>query len=200
MDDGDQHHPQPRRDDHQGIVRLLHWYKGMPSGTLTSVREYRATSYRPDREYVDGVLWERSMGERDHSELQTELAAWLNVRRRRLGIHVFVEQRIQVSPTRYRVPDICVTRGDRPTELVFTNPPFVCIEILSKDDRDSDLRERIEDYLRFGVSYCWVINPRSRRAWAHTRDGSMEVTDGMLRTDGPVIEVPLPEIFKELES
>jgi hypothetical protein len=45
----------------------------MPSGTLISANEYRSTSYHPDREYVDGVVLERSSGEREHSELQTEL-------------------------------------------------------------------------------------------------------------------------------
>ena len=172
----------------------------MPNGTPISASEYRSTSYHPDREYVDGVVLERSWGEKDHSELQTELATWLNVRRRRLGIHVFVEQRVQISPTRYRVPDICVTTGKRPAELVFSRPPFICIEILSKDDREADVQERIDDYLRFGVTYCWVLDPRSRRVWVHTSAAQTEVIDGVLRTRDPAIEIPLQEIFKELES
>ena len=117
----------------------------MPSGTLTSVREYRATSYRPDRECVDGVLWERSAGERDHSELQTELAAWLNVRRRRLASTCSSSNEFKFRRRAIgfltSVSLVAIARR----ELVFTNPPFVCIEILSKDDRDSDLQERIED-------------------------------------------------------
>lgn len=172
----------------------------MPSGTLIAASEYRSTSYHPDREYIDGVVVERSLGERDHSELQTELATWLNARRRRLGIHVFVEQRVQVSPTRYRIPDICVTTGERPAELVFTRPPFVCIEVLSKDDREAEIHERINDYLRLGVAYCWVLDPRSRRVWVHTSDARTEVLDGILRTENPAIEVPLKEIFAELDS
>ncbi len=171
----------------------------MPSGTLISANEYRSTSYHPDRDYVDGVVVARSLGERDHSELQTELATWLNARRRKLGIHVFVEQRVQVSPTRYRIPDICVTTGGRPSELVFTRPPFVCIEVLSKDDREADVHERIDDYLRLGVPYCWVLDPRSRRVWVHTSEARSEVLDGTLRTENPVIVLPLGDIFSELD-
>lgn len=82
---------------------------------------------------------------------------------------------------------------------MLTKPPFVAIEILSKDDRMSDMQERIDDYLKFGVRYVWVINPRTHRAWAYTKDGSHEAKDGILRTENPAIELPLPEIFQALE-
>jgi len=45
-----------------------------------SVREYVATNYHPDREYLDGTLVERNVGERDHSRIQTDLSTCLNVR------------------------------------------------------------------------------------------------------------------------
>lgn len=54
----------------------------MAAGTLISVQEYLSTSYSPDREYVDGVVVERNLGERDHSRLQTDLSTYLNVRSR----------------------------------------------------------------------------------------------------------------------
>ena len=36
----------------------------------TPLSEYLATSYRPDREYVDGEVKERNVGEYDHSRPQ----------------------------------------------------------------------------------------------------------------------------------
>jgi Uma2 family endonuclease len=63
----------------------------------------------------------------------------------------------------------------------------------------SDMQERIDDYLTFGVPYVWVIDPRTQRAWAYTKDGSHEVADGILRTENPGIELPLPEIFQALQ-
>ena len=41
----------------------------MASGSLVSVREYLSTSYRPDCDYIDGVVLERNVGEKDHSRL-----------------------------------------------------------------------------------------------------------------------------------
>ncbi|MCP5118579.1 MAG: Uma2 family endonuclease [bacterium] len=172
----------------------------MGTSTLVSVNEYLSTSYDPDREYVDGVVVERNLGERDHSELQTELSIYFGNRRKELGLRVYVEQRVQVKATRFRIPDVCVVLGGRPSELIFTKPPFICIEILSKDDRFGDLQEKIDDYLEFGVGYVWVIDPRTRRAWVHTSDGAREAKDGVLRTSEPEIIVPLARIFAELEA
>ena len=166
----------------------------MAAGTLISVEQYLSTSYRPDREYVDGAVLERNVGEKDHSRLQTDLSTYLNVRAKQWKLFVFVEQRVQVKPTRFRVPDICVVAGAEPDEQVFTAPPLVCIEILSKDDRWSEVQERIDDYLSFGMSHVWVLDPRSRKAYDVSLDGMREVKE--LRTEKPEIVVPLAEIFE----
>jgi Uma2 family endonuclease len=168
------------------------------SGVLISVEQYLSTAYSPDREYVDGSIVERNLGELDHSSIQTDLSTWLNNHRRDLGIWVYVEQRVQVARTRFRVPDICVVTGPRPQEQILTKPPFLCVEILSKDDRAGDLQDKIDDYLAFGVPYVWVINPAARRAYVHTAGGSHEAKDGALRTQNPDIIVPLAEIFSAL--
>ena len=170
----------------------------MGTATLISVSEYLTTSYRPDREYLEGTLLERNLGERDHSTLETELATYLNSRRKELKIWVYVEQRIQVQPRRFRVPDVCVVVGPKPDEMILTRPPFICAEILSKDDRMEEMQQRIDDYLAFGVRCVWVINPRTRRAYVHTAEGSHEVKDGVLRTQAPDIAVPLSEFFEAL--
>lgn len=168
----------------------------MERSTLIPVEEYLSTSYRPDREYVDGTLVERNVGERDHSELQMALSAYLFNRRRELNIHVFPEQRVQVKATRFRVPDVCVVTGDKPREQILTSPPFLCVEILSKDDRMSEMQERIDDYLSFRVRSVWVIDPRTKRAYVHTLEGIRETKDA-LRTQNPDIVVPLDELFAQ---
>ena len=172
----------------------------MAPETLVSVEEYFGTSYRPDREYIDGNVLERNLGERDHSSVQMAISMELYARRRTLGLHVFPGLRVQVSLTRFRVPDICVVTGPKPQEEIFTTPPFLCIEILSKDDRQSGLRDRIRDYLEFGVAYVWVVDPRKHRAWIYTPAGTSEAKDGVLRTASPEIAIPLNEIFAELRS
>lgn len=167
-------------------------------GALISVREYLHTSYDPDCDYVDGEVLERNMAERDHSELQFELGLFFRNHREEWNTYSFAEQRIQVSPTRFRVPDVCVYL-ERPKEQVFTTPPFICIEILSPEDRLDRIQDRIDDYFNFGVPYVWVINPRNRRAWAYTKDGSREVKDGILKTENPALTIPLPEIFGKID-
>ena len=130
----------------------------MPTGTLISVEQYLATSYRPDCDYVDGRIEERNLGELDHSSLQTAVAAYFFSRRKQWDITVVVEQRVQVSKMRFRIPDVCVVLG-KATEQIFRTPPFLCVEILSPEDRMKRVKERIDDYLRMGVSYVWVLDP-----------------------------------------
>jgi len=163
------------------------------------VEEYLRTSYRPDCDYVDGEIVERNLGELDHSDLQAEIITYFRTRLRKSGVFAYPEQRVQVSPTRFRIPDVCVLTGNKPTEQIFRTPPFIAIEILSKDDRMNQMQQRVGDYLKFGVRYVWLIDPRTRRAWIYTKAGSHESTDGILRTEDPAIELPLPEIFHALE-
>ncbi len=170
----------------------------MGLATLISIEEYLGTSYSPDREYIDGELVERNLGEKVHSTIQLALLLYLGNRRKELGIGVFPEQRIQVSPTRFRVPDVTVVKTPVPDEQIFTSPPFLCIEILSKDDTMQYMQEKTDDYLRFGVSHIWIINPKNRKGYMVTRDGMVEATAGGLETSDPKITVPLSVLFEEL--
>jgi Uma2 family endonuclease len=172
----------------------------MKSSTLVSVEEYLATPYRPDCEYVEGEVRERNLGEQDHSRVQIAIGSFLFVRRRKYGISVFTEQRVQVKPSRFRVPDVCVVIDARPDEQIFRRPPFLCIEILSPGDTNYSMQERIDDYLAFGVPYVWMLNPASRRGWVYTKDAIEEAKDGVLRTSNPNIEVPIAELFDKDED
>ena len=91
-------------------------------GTLVSVEEYLHTSYHPDCDYLDGEVLERNLVERNHSELQGELFLHFSNHRRQWNTYAFVEQRVRVSPTRFRIPDVCVYLG-RPKEQIFVTPP-----------------------------------------------------------------------------
>jgi len=167
----------------------------MPAAELVSVREYLSTTYRPDCDYVDGVVVERNLGEYDHGRLQLAVGAYFYARRRHLGIHVATEQRVQVSPTRFRIPDVCVALGQAPADQIFRTPPFICIEILSPEDRLRALHHRVKDFLRFGVPYVWILDPLTRKAWRCTLEGLIEVSE--LRTENPEIVVPLEALFED---
>ena len=166
----------------------------MQTEEVISVREYLSTDYSPDCDYVDGVVEERNVGEMDHSALQMAVAAYFHERRKQWGIHVFPGQRIQVSPTRFRVPDVCVVAGPKPTEQIFHQPPLICIEILSPDDRLSRVQEKLNDFLYFGVLYVWLLDPRLRKAYRWTAAGMLEVRE--LHTENPEMTVPIEALFE----
>ena len=166
----------------------------MGTTTLVPVAEYLARAYRPDREYVDGVLLERNVGEYDHARLQGLVLGCFLRNERRWKIRAVPECRVQVKKRRFRIPDVSVLRAESPIEQIVETPPLLCIEVLSPEDRIAEMQERIDDYMAMGVEYVWMIDPRARRAWITTNDGSREARDGILRA-GNLIQIPLAELF-----
>jgi Uma2 family endonuclease len=162
---------------------------------MVSVEKYLRTSYPDaDREYIDGRIVERNVGEVDHSDLQTAIAHYLRAHYKK-RVWAGVEVRVQVKKTRFRIPDVTIMLGSKPAEQIIRTPPLIAVEVLSPDDRAGDLEEKINDYLAFGVQYVWVINPDTHRAYSHTPNGSRETKDGVLRAESANIEIPLSEIF-----
>jgi Uma2 family endonuclease len=104
---------------------------------------------------------------------------------------------VQVSRTRFRIPDVTVVKLSQEQGEIFTNPPYLCIEILSKDDTMQYMQQKIDDYLSFGVPYVWIINPRNRKGYVVTSEGMFEVKAGILETKDPAISVPLTALFEE---
>lgn len=138
------------------------------------------------------------MGEWDHGRLQALLVLVLARFEKRLGARVATDVRLQVKPTRFRVPDVCLVLGPGTQEQILTTPPFLCIEILSPEDRMGRMQERIADYVEMGVPFVWVVNPQTQKGWIYTADGAREAKDGVLRTTNPEIAVPLADLFAEM--
>jgi Uma2 family endonuclease len=59
------------------------------------------------------------------------------------------------------------------------------------------MQEKIDDYLRFGVPYVWIINPRLRKGYVATNAGVVEAVSGVLETADPAIQVPVAELFDD---
>jgi Uma2 family endonuclease len=173
--------------------RIAGLFVFMQADELISVPEYRSTSYRPDCDYVDGLVEERNAGETEHPALQMAVAGYFYEQRKQWGIYLLPAQRVQVSPTCFRVPDVCVVVGGKPQERILSTPPLICIEILSPDDGLSQVRERLDEYLGFGVPYVWLLDPEIRKAYRWTTAGMTEVSE--FRTDDPDTLVPLEALF-----
>ncbi len=162
----------------------------MASVTLIPVAEYLNTSYRPDREYIDGELRERNVGKWEHARIQWLLAGWFLQHEQEWNILGSTEQRTRVSATRIRIPDVVVLRPGTQQD-VFTDPPLLVIEILSPDDTYSDTEERARDYWNMGVETVWIIDPK-------TRSGRMCFGSEWVRATR--LEVPGTPIYVELED
>ncbi len=137
----------------------------MATSTAVSIETYLHTSYRPDCDYIDGEIQERNLGEKDHARLQILLAGVFLRHEDDWGVRVYPELRVQVSPTRFRVPDITVTDSGAPDEQIITHPPLLVIEILSPEDTFARLRERITDYIAFSIPHIWVVDPADRKGY-----------------------------------
>lgn len=107
------------------------------------MREYLRTSWSPDREFVDGRIEERNLGEKEHSILQRFLTVLFAIKQAEWGVEVFPELRTQTQARRFRVPDVLVTRAGDKFERYVTHPPLIAIEILSPEDTLRAMQEKL---------------------------------------------------------
>ena len=164
---------------------------------LIPLEEYLSTSYDPDVEYVDGVLVERNAGDWLHSTVQFNLILALGTRYP--GVYVRPELRSQTRATRYRLPDVCVLLTAPKTKHLL-DAAFVAIEILSEDDRMTQVMEKLEEYDRKGVPNIWLIDPRLRTMAVYTKGALNEAGGDRISTSGdPSLELTRDEIFRDLE-
>jgi len=173
----------------------------MPSPEeLWTVREYLRTSWSPDREFVDGRIEERNLGEKEHSILQTYLAYLFTSKRAEWSVRAFAELRTQTRTIRFRVPDVLVVRAGEKFERYLTQPPLIAIEILSPEDTLRAMQEKAAEYRQFGVEHIWIIDPEPRIAYRYTGSSLEEVREGELTVPGTPIRVVLGEMFAELDE
>jgi len=166
---------------------------------LVSVEQYLSTGYDPDCEYDDGLIVERNLGEFEHSFLQTLLATIFTNGMDRWGVFGLIEQRVQIRPRRFLVPDVCVLRLGLPREKILTRPPLIVIEIMSPEDTIRRVSAKAIEYLDFGVEYIWVIDPGARVVYSGTKSGLQPVPSGELSVPGTSILVRVSELFEKLD-
>ena len=173
----------------------------MATAAQIPVSEYLRTVYHPDCDYVDGEVQERNLGEEWHSSVQKVLAAIFFNQRMHWGLRSYTEQRVQVSGTRYRVPDICLVLASKPLRGIISEPPVLCVEILSPEDRFDRVLERVEDYIRMGVPHVWIIDPISREIWTvQANGGPVPLAGTELTLPGTPVRIPVADIFAEIDE
>jgi Uma2 family endonuclease len=168
-----------------------------------SVEEYLSTSYEPDCGFEDGVVVERNLGEFEHSFLQTILAALFTNNIDRWGVFGLTEQRIQIDPRHFLVPDVCVLKVGAAADDILAEPPLIALEIISPEDTIRRAANKAATCLHFGIEHVWVIGPHARVAYRGTESGLQRVPNGELTVpDSPIqdspIQVRIDELFSKL--
>ena len=168
-------------------------------GRLISVEEYLSTGYEPDCEYDDGVVVERNVGEFEHSFLQTILATIFTNNMDEWGVFGLTEQRVQITPSQFLVPDVCVVRLGSPAEDILTHPPLIAIEIMSPEDTMRRASQKATKYIQFGIEHVWVIDPNARVAYIGASGGLVRVPSGELSVPETLIKLRIDELFERLD-
>lgn len=163
------------------------------------MEEYLSTVYEPDCEYDDGVVVERNSGEFEHAFLQITLGTIFTNNMESWGVFGLTEQRVQIKPSNFRVPDLCVLNLGAPAEDILTRPPLIVIEILSPEDTIRRAAKKAAEYLDFGVEHVWVIDPHARVGYRGETSGLALIPGGVFRVQGTLIEVSLAELFEKLD-
>lgn len=146
----------------------------MSMKTQMSVEEYLHTTFDgADREYLDGEVVERNMGNDAHSAVQAEFIYLFRLQRDRTGLYARPELRHRVGEGRFRIPDVAVFEG-RPKQQVPSVPPLVAIEILSPDDRVGYIVPKLKEYRKWGVKHIWVADPDDHKFFTYGDAGLHE--------------------------
>jgi Uma2 family endonuclease len=133
---------------------------------------------RDDRRYelVAGRLIRMSPVGGQHGTIVVQLILLIGgyVREKRLG-QVFTEVGfiIAANPDTVRAPDVAFVRresvGSTPLRGFWNGAPDLAVEVLSPEDRPSEVREKIEEYLAGGVEVVVVVDPDGATLDVHRR-------------------------------
>jgi len=163
-----------------------------------SISEYLHTSYRPDCDYVDGVIEERNLGELDHAELQGAFLLYFNQHKHEWGVRAVLEIRVRTSATHVRIADVAILSVNAPREQVIQTPPVAVIEILSPEDRVPRYAQRLTDYRGMGVKSIWVVDPAARKGFDCSTGEWIETTRFAV-PDSPIY-VDLAALFATIDE
>lgn len=167
---------------------------------------------QPETEWIAGRALRKLSPTNDHGTIQrilaAHLAAWAHGRGR-----VATEWRFRVTPegdvTRPLVPDIAYlsyTRAAGMTRAELQVPviaPDIVVEVLSPDDRMSDVDVKINDYLAAGVRLVIVVDPEKRTVRCIDANGASTIVGPEKTTIAsfPELTIPYgPSLFAALDE
>ncbi len=146
----------------------------MATKLLATPEEYLTMGFDgPDCEYLEGEIVERAMPDYVHGEIQARFVEIVYELKTQHPLRAVTEVRHRLAAARYRIPDVAIHYGPKPAERVPTTPPLVAIEIVSADDRYTNMVKKLQEYEAWGVPNIWVVDPEER-SLAIFRQGKLE--------------------------
>ena len=109
------------------------------------------------------------------------------------------------NPDHVRAPDAAFIRQERVDATAerqgfFSGPPDIAIEVISPNDRYTEVEEKVADYLAAGTPVVIVVNPRRRTVRVHRpRSDTVELAEAdTLEVDDvvPGWRMPVGEMFE----
>ena len=122
------------------------------------------------------VVTEMPVGE-VHAFLAVRLASMLLafVTQHRLGrVYVELGHRLFNDPDTVRAPDVSFLprKPETPVSVTYVNgPPELAVEIMSPEDRESDVALKVEEYLDAGSRRVWIVRPTNKTVTVHRPGG-----------------------------
>jgi Uma2 family endonuclease len=125
-------------------------------------------------ELVEGRLIRMTPVTFDHGRIVARLLFLLQRHLQDMPVGVVATEvgfKLASNPDTVRGPDIAFLRNDhlptRGTRGFLKDPPDAVLEVLSSDDRPSEMRRKIAEYLAKGVVVVIVVDPGKRTVTAY---------------------------------
>ena len=111
---------------------------------------------------------------------------------------------ISRNPDTVRAPDVAFVRAERippgGQKKFFDGPPDLAVEVLSPDDRSSEVNAKIHDWLQAGCVQVWVVDPQTKSVMVYrsTREAAIFTQEDTLTAPDllPGFSLPVGEIFE----
>jgi Uma2 family endonuclease len=147
----------------------------MASKALVPVEEYLKMRFDgPEPDYVDGEIVERHLGSIPHFEAQERMLEFFRSLKQSYSLFGYPEVTLRISPARYRIADAAVF-ASRPVGKKYpTEPPEFAIEVISEDDRQVEILEKLAEYHAWGVKHVWSVDPWTRKLFIYDNSGYHE--------------------------
>jgi Uma2 family endonuclease len=181
--------------------------KWVGSRPLTFVQFLELYGAKDEVELIDGVVVERSMVQLDHEKLLKWLdrVLGLYVEGRSLGIVLGSRTAVEIHQFRGRLPDLLFVRQDRlgiVQQKAIYGPPDLVLEVISPNDRASEIIALETDYRAIGVAEIVLIDQRKRRVKVLRRQGDgyseTALTTGAVTLESlEGIQLPMEWLFDE---